>query len=335
MDPVCKYHPDREAKRKCHNCRRFICTDCQLKIERHIYCSKKCYYIERLKNLYDKTKLSIQASITFLRENNILTIRNVVEFILVIGLIISIKIGINNHRTVKLLEQKQVIQELETSWEQLPVDSIAAKIDTLSIFTPPAKAMVIKNIFDVEGETEENRVVSLSANGKLIAATVAKGRKFSFKKIKASPGQNHFVVRSMDEFGSSILLEEIKFFYGTPTYETLARDFVRGSIEENKIALTFDGGYLDNAASEILDILKQENIKATLFLTGIFIRKYPDLVKQMVAEGHTIGNHTWTHPHLTSFAQDRKHNTLNNVKQELVQEELLRTSYSNPCVISR
>ncbi len=52
---------------------------------------------------------------------------------------------------------------------------------------------------------------------------------------------------------------------------------------------------------KILDILKENNIKTTFFLTGFWIEKYPDMVKKIVAEGHELGNHTWTHPHLNTL----------------------------------
>jgi peptidoglycan/xylan/chitin deacetylase (PgdA/CDA1 family) len=121
-------------------------------------------------------------------------------------------------------------------------------------------------------------------------------------------------------------LEEITFKYGMPTPSFLAKDFTRGSLDEKKIALTFDGDYLDNVTEEILDILKQENIKCTIFLTGRYIHRFSDIVKRMLADGHEIGNHTWTHPHLTTFEKNRKHQTLPTVAKELVQHELLKTS---------
>jgi peptidoglycan/xylan/chitin deacetylase (PgdA/CDA1 family) len=62
--------------------------------------------------------------------------------------------------------------------------------------------------------------------------------------------------------------------------------------------MTFDGGSTSEVAKEVLDVLKAHGIRTTLFLTGDFIQKYPDLVRRMDQEGHEIGNHTLTHPHL-------------------------------------
>jgi peptidoglycan/xylan/chitin deacetylase (PgdA/CDA1 family) len=63
-----------------------------------------------------------------------------------------------------------------------------------------------------------------------------------------------------------------------------------------KIAyLTFDDGPSPNNTPKVLDILKQNNIKATFFLIGSYAEKNKELVKREVDEGHTIGNHTYSH----------------------------------------
>lgn len=61
------------------------------------------------------------------------------------------------------------------------------------------------------------------------------------------------------------------------------------------IALTFDDGPWPNTTSEVLDVLKKNNVKATFFVVGRQVQKYPQLMKQIVDEGHAIGNHTWSH----------------------------------------
>lgn len=61
------------------------------------------------------------------------------------------------------------------------------------------------------------------------------------------------------------------------------------------IALTFDDGPWPESTTQILDILKKNNIKGTFFVVGQMLKEYPDLGKKIVAEGHVIGNHTWHH----------------------------------------
>lgn len=61
------------------------------------------------------------------------------------------------------------------------------------------------------------------------------------------------------------------------------------------IALTFDDGPSSQTTPQVLDILKRENIKATFFVVGKTVKNHPQLMKQIVDEGHAIGNHTWNH----------------------------------------
>jgi peptidoglycan-N-acetylglucosamine deacetylase len=66
--------------------------------------------------------------------------------------------------------------------------------------------------------------------------------------------------------------------------------------EENKvIALTFDDGPWPKFTNQILEILKKEDIKATFFWIGRNLNAFPEIGLQVVAEGHAIGNHTWSH----------------------------------------
>lgn len=69
----------------------------------------------------------------------------------------------------------------------------------------------------------------------------------------------------------------------------------RKDTSEKKVWLTFDDGPTAESTPFILNILKQENIKATFFLIGKNIEKNPRLFKQIITAGHTIGNHSYSH----------------------------------------
>lgn len=64
---------------------------------------------------------------------------------------------------------------------------------------------------------------------------------------------------------------------------------------ENKIYLTFDDGPVPEVTEWVLDLLKSEEIKATFFCIGDNIKKYPEVYKKILAEGHQTGNHTFNH----------------------------------------
>ncbi len=75
-----------------------------------------------------------------------------------------------------------------------------------------------------------------------------------------------------------------------------------GDTSKKTIYLTFDAGYENGYTPKILDTLKKHNVKATFFLVGNYIKTSPDLVKRMVNEGHTVGNHTFSHPDMSSIS---------------------------------
>ncbi|WP_392536041.1 polysaccharide deacetylase family protein [Nostoc sp. C117] len=70
---------------------------------------------------------------------------------------------------------------------------------------------------------------------------------------------------------------------------------VQPNNSEKVIALTIDDGPWKNTTSQVLDILKENQIKVTFFWVGQELQQYPDLAKREVAEGHAVGNHTWHH----------------------------------------
>lgn len=72
--------------------------------------------------------------------------------------------------------------------------------------------------------------------------------------------------------------------------------------EKKKVALTFDDGPHPVYTPEMLDLLKEKNIKATFFLLGEQVEKYPDIVKRMNDEGHLIGNHSYKHEQLSKLS---------------------------------
>jgi len=93
------------------------------------------------------------------------------------------------------------------------------------------------------------------------------------------------------------------------TYTKLPTSYVIrrvGSVPK-ALALTFDDGPDPQWTPDILDILKEKNVKATFFIIGANAEGHPGLIQRILAEGHEIGNHTFTHPNLaeTSGEADR------------------------------
>lgn len=89
---------------------------------------------------------------------------------------------------------------------------------------------------------------------------------------------------------------------GAPPIGNAGKDQLRqyqaayiGNVGEKVLYLTFDAGYENGCTAKILDTLKEKQVPAAFFLVGNYIQRSPDLVRRMVAEGHTVGNHTMHH----------------------------------------
>lgn len=74
--------------------------------------------------------------------------------------------------------------------------------------------------------------------------------------------------------------------------------------EEKRLYLTFDCGYELGYTDAILDALKNHNVRATFFVVGHFLEESPELVCRMVEEGHTVANHSYNHPDMTSLSDE-------------------------------
>lgn len=73
-------------------------------------------------------------------------------------------------------------------------------------------------------------------------------------------------------------------------------------VDGQYVAMTFDDGPHKTLTPKLLDMLKQRNIKATFFVLGQLVQEYPDIVRRMVAEGHEVANHSWSHPSLNKLS---------------------------------
>lgn len=71
-----------------------------------------------------------------------------------------------------------------------------------------------------------------------------------------------------------------------------------GDLNQKVVYLTFDEGYENGYTPKILDTLRDNNVKAAFFITGPYLNEHQDLVRRMIEEGHTVGNHTIHHPSL-------------------------------------
>nr|WP_223067360.1 delta-lactam-biosynthetic de-N-acetylase [Paenibacillus caui] len=132
---------------------------------------------------------------------------------------------------------------------------------------------------------------------KMNATASAQDRAFHFGFKRSQNGK----LPSIDEEGFKDIIERNDaVFLGDPT--------------QKEIYLTFDNGYENGYTKPILDTLKAKQVPAIFFITGHYVKDQPELVKRMVAEGHLIGNHSWSHPDMTTIPDSKIKEELERVR---------------------
>lgn len=87
-----------------------------------------------------------------------------------------------------------------------------------------------------------------------------------------------------------------------------------GSSSSKEIYLTFDNGYENGYTPAILDILKENDVKAAFFVQGTYIDKNPEIIKRMGREGHLVANHTNNHPKMTKISDGKLKDEIQEVE---------------------
>ena len=102
--------------------------------------------------------------------------------------------------------------------------------------------------------------------------------------------------------------------------------------EEKKIAITFDSAWDDQDLAEVLTALENYDCKATFFVVGDFLDKYPKRVEEMHKKGHEIANHSNTHPHTNSLSREQMISEMDDCDKKIIgitgqKEVLFRAPY--------
>jgi peptidoglycan/xylan/chitin deacetylase (PgdA/CDA1 family) len=90
-----------------------------------------------------------------------------------------------------------------------------------------------------------------------------------------------------------------------PTGQWYGRTFTGLKPGARQLALTYDDGPNDPHTLRLLEVLARHNVKATFFLIGRYVKQKPDIARELVRDGHIVGNHTFSHPNLI-FASSRQ-----------------------------
>ncbi len=329
----CFRHPTKTAKRRCYYCKRPICPACQERHHGHIYCSQHCAGKDRRRErragiaLWNKRALS---GAWF----------RIVIFGLLIafgGAIIWVSRRADHFISppVVILPEFKRVHEKSIDRETLDWNAPGP----IRIDSPKAGAVLYSNKITVSGTAPKEAMVGLYVNGRKVDVQLAREGTWSFLKVPLTGRRSVIQARYFDNMGNSSYSPAVWLELRTkpalalpvlaPTNRELpGRDLtlIRADTSKRDVLLTFDGGSNANSTPAILDILKREKIHATMFLTGQFMRRYPDLVRRIVKEGNTVGNHTFSHPHLTSYSFNARQSTLAGVTSDFLAGQLRRAN---------
>ena len=122
----------------------------------------------------------------------------------------------------------------------------------------------------------------------------------------------------------------IKYFYNPPlVVKKTFSNFLWNSANK-KILLTFDDGPIPETTETILKLLDKNKIKAAFFCVGNNIDKYPSLVNAILAEGHTIGNHTFNHKQVTKISSVKLVEEIDLLNKLLLEKYGYKIKYFRP-----
>ncbi len=83
------------------------------------------------------------------------------------------------------------------------------------------------------------------------------------------------------------------------------------------IALTFDDGPSSSRTPRVLDLLKKHNVKATFFMQGSHVARYPSLAREVARQGHVVANHSYTHPDFTQISASQADREITRTNQAI------------------
>lgn len=158
--------------------------------------------------------------------------------------------------------------------------------------------------------TRKTLLIAAAAAAALIAAVVLAVSLGGGKASAAGAASNNSkqaVVQTAAERNELPLLAGESSEYELEVLAGFKKELPVYSVErsDNKIALTIDAAWDDDKTPFILETLKRYNVKATFFLCGSWVRSYPDMVKAISDAGHSIGNHSLTHPHMSKISGEK------------------------------
>jgi len=329
MNVPCPVHQDRRAHRGCRHCRRAICRLCEVKMRGHLFCSTRCARDAGRAEL----RLKIQGQL-----------RRAVPGRVAVAVVLAAA-------SAPTLMALRAVSELDRL-NQPAVSRITPRPPLVRIervVPGPDGAQIV-------GSAPSGGAVFLFAGSRFVATAYVEEGRFRFEGVKVEgpyrvgalalvsepppgspPGNASSPAAAVPAVPAVPIIPRAaappqavteKPPSPPPVAERLPAvpDLFRGPRDRREVLVSFDAGSSDRGALDILNALRERRIRTTIFLTGEFIRRYPDVVRRVAADGHEVGNHTDTHPHLTTYAENGRQATRSGVDRNFLRRELTRTA---------
>jgi peptidoglycan/xylan/chitin deacetylase (PgdA/CDA1 family) len=317
----CTNHPSKEASQRCRSCRKWLCDACFKRYRGRIYCGRRCQVIGAIRDAFE-------SSIEFARRP-----LHAAWVIAVVAGASALLLAAVGTRVAELAEVSRSAEGSVPSSVDVSADIVAddSGVRVEATGAPRTSALLLRDgrpwqvvTFDDEGAASAQIPDLVPGEGPLrIVPLYSTGHEFQLPTPTPEPTATPEPTPTATASPTPTSRPASRRSVPTPMVAPPVLQLVHDA--GPRIAITFDGNASSNRTAELLDLLQRHELKVTIFVTGRFIERYPMIVRRAVLSGHEIGNHTYAHPHLTTYAQDRRHRLLPEITKKSFQRELRRT----------
>ena len=334
----CINHPSKEAKQRCRSCRKWLCDGCFHRYVGRVYCSRRCQFNGSVR---DGLARAIAGARRPIHAAWVITAVSCASALLlvVVGGKVAELVAVNRGLEAALSRDHEPRQELlgsiENEGDRYWIDVSGPSESHVLIVIGDRPHQVVT--LDAEGNARSADIDPEALDGSIRLHRLADGElELDASEIaRPTPARRATVEIAAEKARTPTRLPAVAQTRPTatrvprtdrgPTPATSPPLLQMVQDAGPRVALTFDGNASTNRTTELLDLLYQNDLEVTLFVTGKFIEKYPSVIRRAVLAGHEVGNHTYSHPHLTTYEQNRKHELLPRVTKSWFQTELRRT----------
>ncbi len=320
----CANHPSKDAGQRCYSCRKWLCEACVRRFGSHVYCGQKC----RLEGF---SKDSFKGALTIARRPLhpawVMAVTSALCAILLAAVAVHIADLVSIHDLQQPSDRTAprpptvIAEAYEGDHGRMvrvsgtPGTRVVVMDNEIPVgaFTIGGGGSVEAEMPDAVGDGDGVRVVALSETA--VALDMS-----AIPAPSPTPAPTPTVVPPPPPTPrAAIAAAAVPTPALSPPVLQLVTD--AGPL----IALTFDGNSSSNRTEELLDLLHELDLRTTLFVTGKFIERYPEVVRRAVLSGHEVANHTFSHLHLTTYEKNRRHDLQTGITRKRFQNELGKT----------